>query len=223
VLCSKVLDLLYQAWSQQGSIPKIVIDDVRAINIYTYSNTKRLLEHNIPTASLTSITFAAGILAGVVTSTATNPIWVVKTRLQLDKSITGARRYNNSIDCARQIFRQEGLKGFSRGLSASYLGVSESTLQWVLYERLKRVLRTERKVPTTYREKLGQALGAGFFAKLIATVITYPHEVGLSICVVADCRLRGHGYGRLRVWWEIRRGNIMDYLEFLLRYGGRRG
>jgi solute carrier family 25, member 33/36 len=151
--------------------------DVRAINIYTYSNTKRLLEHNIPTASLTSITFAAGILAGVVTSTATNPIWVVKTRLQLDKSVTGARRYTNSIDCVKQIFRQEGLKGFSRGLSASYLGVSESTLQWVLYERLKRVFRTEKKVPTTFREKLGQALGAGFFAKLTATVITYPHEV----------------------------------------------
>jgi solute carrier family 25, member 33/36 len=149
----------------------------RAINIYTYSNTKRLLEHNLPTASLTSITFASGILAGVVTSTATNPIWVVKTRLQLDKSITGARRYQDSLDCLGQIWRKEGLRGFSRGLSASYLGVSESTLQWVMYERLKRVFRTEKKVPTTFREKLGQALGAGFFAKLIATVVTYPHEV----------------------------------------------
>ena len=149
----------------------------RAINIYTYSNTKRLLEHNIPTASLTSITFASGILAGVVTSTATNPIWVVKTRLQLDKSITGARRYEHSIDCLTQIWRQEGLKGFSRGLSASYLGVSETTLQWVMYERLKLIFRTENKVPTTYREKLGQALGAASFAKLFATIVTYPHEV----------------------------------------------
>jgi solute carrier family 25, member 33/36 len=149
----------------------------RAINIYTYSNTKRLLEHNLPTASLTSITFTAGVLAGITTSTLTNPIWVVKTRLQLDKSITGARRYKNSLDCLVQIWRHEGLKGFGRGLSASYLGVSESTLQWVMYERLKRIFRTEQKVPTTFREKLGHALGAGFFAKLIATVVTYPHEV----------------------------------------------
>jgi solute carrier family 25, member 33/36 len=149
---------------------------VRAINIYTYSNTKRLLEQNT-TASLATVSFASAILAGVATSTATNPIWVVKTRLQLDKSVTGARRYKNSLDCLAQIWRQEGFKGFSRGLSASYLGVSESTLQWVLYEQLKRVFRTENKAPSTFNEKLGQALGAGFFAKLVATIITYPHEV----------------------------------------------
>ena len=119
------------------------------------------------------------MVAGIVTSTATNPIWVVKTRLQLDKSVTGARRYKNSLDCLIQIWRHEGIKGFGRGLSASYLGVSESTLQWVLYERLKRVFGTEQKKATTFREKLGQALGAGFFAKLIATVVTYPHEVVL--------------------------------------------
>jgi solute carrier family 25 protein 33/36 len=131
----------------------------------------------MPGASFTGITFVSAITAGVVTSTATNPIWVVKTRLQLDKSLTGARRYKNSFDCLAQIWRGEGLKGFSRGLSASYLGVSESTLQWVMYERLKRIFRTEQKIPTTYREKLGHALGAGFFAKLVATIVTYPHEV----------------------------------------------
>jgi len=149
----------------------------RAINIYTYNNTKRFLEQNFPTASRTATWFLSGVLAGVVTSTATNPIWVVKTRLQLDKSVTGARRYRNSLDCMIQIWRQEGVKGFGRGLSASYLGVSESTLQWVLYERLKRVFREGDVPSTTYREKLRDALGAGFFAKLTATVITYPHEV----------------------------------------------
>ena len=162
----------------------------RAISIYTYSNTKRLLEHNIPTLSITQASFLSAILAGIVTSTATNPIWVVKTRLQLDKSSASLsstttfgspRRYKNSLHCVLQIWRQEGLRGFSRGLSASYLGVSESTLQWVMYERLKRAFRTEEKKGSTnkrgYKEKLGEALGAGFFAKLIATVVTYPHEV----------------------------------------------
>jgi solute carrier family 25, member 33/36 len=149
----------------------------RAINIYTYNNTKRLIESNFPTATVTSASFFAAILAGLATSTATNPIWVVKTRLQLDKSITGERRYKNSLDCLVQIYKHEGLKGFTRGLSASYLGISEGTLQWVSYEQLKRIFRTEKKEARTFREKLGEALGAGFFAKLIATVITYPHEV----------------------------------------------
>src|SRR5436190_866578 len=105
--------------------------------MYTYSNTKRLLEQNLPAGSSTPITFVSGICAGIATSTATNPIWVVKTRLQLDRSIIGARRYKNSLDCLSQIWRHEGFRGFSRGLSASYLGVSETALQWVMYERLK--------------------------------------------------------------------------------------
>ena len=145
--------------------------------MYTYSNTKRLLEQNLPAGSSTPITFVSGICAGIATSTATNPIWVVKTRLQLDRSIIGARRYKNSLDCLSQIWRHEGFRGFSRGLSASYLGVSETALQWVMYERLKLIFRTENKAPTTYREKLGQALGAASLAKLIATTVTYPHEV----------------------------------------------
>jgi hypothetical protein len=64
-------------------------------------------------------------------------------------------------------------------LSASYLGVSEGTLQWVLYEQLKRIFRTEKKTSRTFNEKLREALGAAFFAKTIATVATYPHEVNL--------------------------------------------
>jgi hypothetical protein len=58
--------------------------------------------------------------------------------------------------------------------------VSESTIQWVLYEQLKRVGDRwgggDREESTT-RKILRKALGAGFFAKLIATVATYPHEV----------------------------------------------
>jgi solute carrier family 25, member 33/36 len=119
-----------------------------------------------------------------MTSTLTNPIWVVKTRLQLDKTTTGGRRYKNSLDCLSQIWRQEGVKGFGRGLSASYVGISETTLQWVIYERLKRVYRVEKKERRTFRDKLGEALGAGFCAKTIATVVTYPHEViHFSECV----------------------------------------
>jgi solute carrier family 25, member 33/36 len=145
--------------------------------MFTYSNTKRFLEENIPKASPTSISFAAAILGGITTSTATNPIWVVKTRLQLDKSTSGTRRYKNSLDCLSQIWRHEGIKGFSRGLSASYLGVSETTIQWVMYERLKRYFRHAEKKPTTLSGKVREALGAGFLAKLVATVVTYPHEV----------------------------------------------
>ena len=177
----KVLDRRCQESSLQGSFCFSTFPDpCRAIYMYVYNNTKRFLEQNVQNASLTGAAFTASIVGGLCTSTATNPIWVVKTRLQLDKSATGQRRYKNSLDCIVQIWKHERLKGFFRGLSASYLGISETTIQWVMFERLKRVLRSENKAPTTYREKLANALGAGFFAKLFATVITYPHEVATS-------------------------------------------
>lgn len=34
--------------------------------------------------------------------------------------------------------KQEGIKGLYRGMSASYLGVAEGTIQWVIYEKLKK-------------------------------------------------------------------------------------
>ena len=81
----------------------------------------------------------AAIVAGIATASATNPIWLVKTRLQLDKSRTEAdqvtaRRYKNSLDCVRQLVRQEGIRGLYRGLTASYLGMAETVLHLVLYE-----------------------------------------------------------------------------------------
>lgn len=132
----------------------------------------------------------AAAIAGITTSTATNPIWLVKTRLQLDKqnSDTGVqkRQYKNSADCVKQVYQKEGIKGLYRGLTASYLGVVESSLQWVLYEQMKSLIRQREKL----RDSLGvqSTTGDAFFewlaksgaagvAKLSASLLTYPHEV----------------------------------------------
>lgn len=76
----------------------------------------------------------AAVAAGIATATATNPIWLIKTRLQLDKN---TRQYRNTLDCVRKVVGQEGIKGLYRGLSASYLGTVETALHLVLYEQLK--------------------------------------------------------------------------------------
>lgn len=128
----------------------------------------------------------AAISAGIATSTATNPIWLVKTRLQLDKAqaSTGNRRYKNSLDCIRQVLRQEGLGGLYKGLSASYLGAAETALHLVLYERLKGILQRSLVSPDgtdtpTQREINNWIIttGAAGSAKFAAALIAYPHEV----------------------------------------------
>lgn len=178
----------------KGLGPNLVgVIPARSINFYVYPMSKRALSEWTglgPASPLVHL--ASAITAGIATGTATNPIWLVKTRLQLDKNRAAkkgdvsARQYRNSWDCVKQVFRNEGPRGFFKGLSASYLGVTESTLQWVLYEELKSRLRVrEQHIVASGREKnwwdhtvswTGNAMGAGA-AKGLAAILTYPHEV----------------------------------------------
>lgn len=103
----------------------------------------------------------------------------MKTRLQLAVSSTasaGQPAFRNSFHCAAHILRNEGIRGLYKGLSASYLGVTEGTIQWVLYERLKKVAMNASKGDGGVGEWAGM-LGAAGTAKMTASLITYPHEV----------------------------------------------
>lgn len=179
----------------KGLGPNLIgVVPARAINFFAYGNGKRLISQQFNNGQEAAwVHLLAAAQAGIITGTATNPIWLVKTRLQLDKSTaekTGAgmdgRKYRNALDCTIQTLRTEGIRGLYRGLSASYLGVTESTLQWVLYEQMKkrlasrdaRLLASGRQ-PTTWDETVTWSgkLGAAGGAKFIAALVTYPHEV----------------------------------------------
>lgn len=176
----------------KGLGPNLVgVVPARAINFWAYGNGKRIYSHAFFHGQETAgVHLLAAATAGIITGTATNPIWLVKTRLQLDKQNAGPggqrRQYKNAWDCIRQTFRHEGIRGLYRGLSASYLGVSESTLQWVLYEQAKRslarrqeLLNASGRTPNAWDKMVewtGKLTAAGG-AKFVAALITYPHEV----------------------------------------------
>ncbi|KDN65378.1 hypothetical protein CSUB01_07271 [Colletotrichum sublineola] len=178
----------------KGLGPNLVgVIPARSINFYTYGNGKRLIaEYGNGGNEAAWVHLSAGVLAGMTTSTVTNPIWLVKTRLQLDKNVAHQkgglhkRQYRNSVDCVRQVLRTEGFRGLYKGMSASYLGVAESTLQWVLYEQIKnRLAAREERIIASGRDKtfwdqtvdlMGNA-GAAGGAKLVAAILAYPHEV----------------------------------------------
>lgn len=44
------------------------------------------------------------------------------------------------IDCIKGIYRTNGLRGFYKGITASYFGISETVVHFVIYETLKRKL-----------------------------------------------------------------------------------
>ncbi|KKK18708.1 hypothetical protein P175DRAFT_0500049 [Aspergillus ochraceoroseus IBT 24754] len=159
-----------------------------AIKFYAYGNCKRLYPELLGCdPNTTSIHALSAATAGVVTGTATNPIWLVKTRLQLDKSQVQADgsirppQYRNSLDCVKQVIQQEGVRGLYRGLMASYLGVIETTLHLAAYERIKFMVAQHPQLEgKAQSNEVSQGLilgGAAGLSKLIAVLIAYPHEV----------------------------------------------
>ncbi|KAI8343590.1 mitochondrial carrier domain-containing protein [Chlamydoabsidia padenii] len=88
-----------------------------------------LSSQKIPNKSKdTAVGFVIGALAACGAVTFTNPIEVVKTRLQLQGELvrTGslspsARPYHNSFQALKVVFENEGVRGLQRGLSVAYL------------------------------------------------------------------------------------------------------
>ncbi|KAG7729040.1 hypothetical protein KL929_002653 [Ogataea haglerorum] len=93
----------------KGLGPNLVgVIPARSINFFTYGYSKDLIKNSVAFKGEESslVHLLAGISAGFVTSTATNPIWLVKTRLQLDRATTKA--YKNSFDCLVKIHAPMG-------------------------------------------------------------------------------------------------------------------
>ena len=157
-------------------------------------------EGSVPNAIL------SGLVAGVAGNTLTNPIWVVKTRLQLlADSTAGQKVYAGYRDAVRTIFKEEGIGGFYKGLSASYWGCAEGCIQFMIYEQIKSKLlarqnqrRGEQGLHPS--DKLPQLVYffSAAIAKGTASIVTYPHEV-------ARTRLREqarNGVFKYRGMWQ---------------------
>jgi len=84
-------------------------------------------------------TVSFGVLAGAVSVFANTPVDVIKTRMQGLE----AHRYNNSLDCALQLMKNEGAKGFYKGTSARLVRVClDVAIQMTIYEQIMYLFNT---------------------------------------------------------------------------------
>ncbi|XP_066476639.1 solute carrier family 25 member 36 isoform X2 [Tiliqua scincoides] len=168
----------------RGLGPNLVgVAPSRAIYFAAYSNCKETL-NNIFEPDSTQVHMTSAGVAGFTAITATNPIWLVKTRLQLDARNRGEKRMS-AFECVRRVYQSDGIKGFYRGMSASYAGISETVVHFVIYESIKRRL-LEYKSSSAMDEEdesvkeasdfVGMMMAAAT-SKTCATSIAYPHEV----------------------------------------------
>eukprot|EP00823_Brevimastigomonas_motovehiculus_P005808 TRINITY_DN4406_c0_g1_i1.p1 TRINITY_DN4406_c0_g1~~TRINITY_DN4406_c0_g1_i1.p1 ORF type:complete len:216 (+),score=39.91 TRINITY_DN4406_c0_g1_i1:551-1198(+) len=116
----------------------------------------------------------AGAAGGVVTSFITNPIWVIKARMQTQLK-GDALYYRHFADGLTQLIRKEGMKGMYRGIIPSILGVPHGSIQFMAYDELRKRLvlwlGNEDRVNDAHFVLLGAV------SKVIASTATYPAQL----------------------------------------------
>lgn len=165
----------------RGLGPNLVgVAPSRAVYFAAYSKSKETFNGIfVPNSGIVHMSSAG--FAAFITNTMMNPIWMVKTRMQLEKKARGERRMN-ALQCARYVYQTEGVRGFYRGLTASYAGISETMICFLIYETLKKHMAEQRMTmaKTEANKSASDFIGlmvAAAFAKGCASCIAYPHEV----------------------------------------------
>jgi solute carrier family 25 folate transporter 32 len=138
----------------------------------------------------------------------TNPIWLVKTRMALQRTAPtpGIVPYKGLADALARIWREEGVRGYYKGIGPSLLlQTSHGAIQFAVYEELKQLAATTQWHWSGWRPQLqaydggppgGEGSGGGAegqgavrqlsslevslygaLSKLSAAVSTYPTQV----------------------------------------------
>lgn len=128
-------------------------------------------------------------MAGFVTLTLTNPIWVVKTRMVLQGSTPCT--YKGLFDGLYKLVKLEGLKGMYSGYLPGIFGISHGVVQFVSYEKMKQWYYDHNAYEKDIKLGVLPYIGLSAFSKVLAVSITYPYQVVRSRLQDSSCNYKG--------------------------------
>lgn len=151
---------------------------------------------------------ASSAEAGALVCLCTNPVWLVKTRLQLQTPLHQTRLYSGLYDALTTIMKEEGWSGLYKGIVPSlFLQVSHGAIQFTVYEELRKVIvdfksKRRKQNPDRANNLLNSADYAilGGSSKIAAMLLTYPFQV---IRARLQQRPSGNGIPRYVDSWHV--------------------
>lgn len=182
---------LYQGW--WGNV--VCLATSNFVYFYMYNALKRVhrarrgMKKNADIGAVANLAIASA--SGALNVIVTAPLWTASARLstqRLDsmkddgtmaRKNSFSRAYTGIFDCLLRVAAEEGVSALWSGTTSSLVLVSNPSIQFVAYERLRAPLlaaAAKRGRQTTAVEFF--VIGA--IAKAVATVVTYPLQIAQS-------------------------------------------
>nr|XP_033781883.1 mitochondrial carnitine/acylcarnitine carrier protein [Geotrypetes seraphini] len=119
--------------------------------------------------------FAAGMLSGVCTTVIMAPGERIKCLLQI-QATSGETKYSGPIDCAKQLYREAGIRGVYKGTVLTLMrDVPATGMYFMTYDWLKTTLTPEGKSPSDL--SVPRVLFAGGMAGVFNWAVAIPPDV----------------------------------------------
>lgn len=146
------------------SAPIAGVAPIFAISFFGFGVGKKLLQQEDKPLDNARL-FAAGAFSGIFTTSVMAPGERIKCLLQVQQGSGGEQKYKGMIDCAKQLYKEGGIRSIYKGSLATLLrDVPASGMYFLTYEFIKKkvaesVPEGEKLTPT--REFLGTIFAGG--------------------------------------------------------------
>lgn len=149
------------------------------IYFYCYNMLKVIVQTRTGATIGPVTNLAVGAIAGVINVLTTTPLWMVSTQLAVQAkrgTKAGVEPYKGMLDGLTRCYQEEGLTGLWKGVGPNLMLVSNPTIHFFVYERVRIIMAKAADSRGSSLTSL-EFFIMGAIAKAAATVFTYPIQV----------------------------------------------
>ncbi|XP_009074809.1 PREDICTED: mitochondrial carnitine/acylcarnitine carrier protein [Acanthisitta chloris] len=167
----------FQGLYRGMAAPIIGVTPMFAVCFFGFGLGKRLQQRTPDDVLTYPQLFAAGMLSGVFTTVIMAPGERIKCLLQI-QAATGETKYKGSLDCAKQLYREAGIRGVYKGTVLTLMrDVPASGMYFMTYEGVSSKQILTRKGHSVSDLSAPKILFAGGLAGIFNWAVAIPPDV----------------------------------------------